>query len=212
MIVKEKKINKRRSDKKRDVKPSVPISLKEVIYRLSYITNTPVKDVVESICNSGINSRKVIEHLSKHFKRSYKFGNTVYMGDLSRISLHKVILVGKKERITTRLKDGENETFDKIRQLSYALDCTPTMATALLLEVSVKNTEYVNDFVKNHLEGQLDPGRLKELKEVLKYINKNNPYEEEISLSALIFYLLDEMKYGATNIGASIQNWLEKVK
>lgn len=211
MTVKERK-RKVRSDKKRDVKPTISVNLKECIYRLSYITNMPVKDIVESICDSGIRSRKVIDHLSQHFKRNLKFSNTLYIGDILRTPLHRLTLPGKKERITTRLKDGDEETYDKIKQLAYALDCTPTTATAFLLEVSIKNTDYVNDQIKNHLQGQLDPGRIKELKAVLNYINKNNPYDEEISLSALIFYLLDELKIGATNINHSIQAWLDKVK
>ena len=211
MTVKEKK-RKVRSDKKRDVKPTIPVNLKECIYRLSYITNMPVKDIVESICDSGIRSRKVIDHLSQHFKRNLKFSNTLYIGDISRTPLHRLALPGKKERITTRLKDGDEETYDKIKQLAYALDCTPTTATALLLEVSIKNTDYVNEQIKSHLQGQLEPGRIKELKAVLNYINKNNPYDEEISLSAIIFYLLDELKIGATNINHSIQAWLDKVK
>ncbi|MEK1833052.1 hypothetical protein AAAC51_41510 [Priestia megaterium] len=63
-----------------------------------------------------------------------------------------------------------------------------------------------------HLEEELDQGRLKELKEVLKFINKNNPYKEEYSLPNLISYIMDELKVGATNLGSSVQNWLESIQ
>lgn len=214
----EKRIRKVRSvravrkDKKRDLKPSISPNLKECIYRLSYITNTPVKDVAEAICESGINSRKVIEHLSNYFRRPFQLGSTVFMGNISRTPFHKTQLKGPKERITLRVKDGEGELYERIRQLSYALDCTPTMATAILLDVSVKNTEYVNEYVRKHIEGQLDPNRMKQLKEVIAYINKNNPYEEEVTLSALVFYLLDELKLGATSVKSTLEKWIDKVR
>ncbi|MCM3068585.1 hypothetical protein M3568_19950 [Priestia flexa] len=83
MRVEEKK-RKIRSDKKRDVKPSLPIDLKECVYRLSYITNTPVKNVIESICISGLASSKVMDYLSNYFRRGFSFGSTVYMGDMSK--------------------------------------------------------------------------------------------------------------------------------
>lgn len=63
-----------------------------------------------------------------------------------------------------------------------------------------------------HLEEELDQGRVKELKEVLKFINKNNPYKEEYSLHNLISYIMDELKVGATSLGSSVQNWLESIQ
>ncbi|MCJ7992628.1 hypothetical protein MUB15_31250, partial [Priestia sp. OVS21] len=71
----EEKQRKVRCDKKRDVKPTIPIHLKECIYRLSYITNTPVKDVTESICISGLKSPKVMDYLSHYFRRGFSFEN-----------------------------------------------------------------------------------------------------------------------------------------
>lgn len=205
-----KKERKIRSDKKRDVKPTIPINLKECIYRISYITNNPVKDVTEALIMSGLASTKVIDYLSQFFKRNFQYNSTIYMGDHTRTITIKIN--GKKERITTRLRDGHNETYDLIKQLAYALDCTPSMATAIILDASIKNTESVNEYMRKYLEQELDPGRMKELKEVLKYINQNNPYQEEVSISALLFHLLDEMKISASNLGGSIQSWLDKVK
>lgn len=211
MSVEETK-RKVRCDKKRDVKPTIPIHLKECIYRLSYITNTPVKDVTESICISGLKSPKVMDYLSHYFRRGFSFENTVYMGDMSRTPIRKMYVNIDKERISTRLKDGHGDTYDVIKRLAYALDCTPTLATAFLIEASIKNTEFVNDYVKAHLEEELDKGRLKELKEVLKYINQNNPYKEEVSLSHLVFYIMEELRHGANTIGTSVQNWLDKIR
>lgn len=198
-----------RSDKKRDIKPTISISLKDCIYRLSYITDTPVKDVAELICEKGLQSRKVIEYLANYFRRDYKFLSTVYFGDLGRESLQRKYQSGKNERITIRFTQA---TYEDIFYLANALDVTPSKATALLLDASVRNTNLLNAFVKTYLHGQLDNQRMNELKLVLKYINKNNPYNEEISWFTLLSIIFDELKGSTSNIKGLVHNWIDKYK
>lgn len=203
------KERKTRSDKKRDVKPTISVDLKNCVYQLSYITNTPVKDVVEIICEKGLQSRRVLEYLSKNFRREFQFMNTIYMGDLGRESLQRKYQSGKNERITTRFTQ---DTFEIIKKLSDALDVTPSKATALLLDASVRNTNLLNNFVKAYLYNHIDDNRMKELKLVLKYINKNNPYNEEISWLTLLSIIFEEIKESTGSVKQTIHNWLDKYK
>jgi hypothetical protein len=205
----EEKKRKVRSDKKRDVKPTISVNLKECVNRLSYITNTPVKDVAESICEAGLNSKKVIEYLSQYFRRDFRVGNTFYLGDLNRISLQKKKFNVPSSRITIRFTQS---TYEKINALSYALDVTPTRATGILLDASIRNTNFINTFAKNYIKGQLDQGRMKELKKVLKFINENNPYEEDISWATLLSYIFDEIKEGTITVKTALVNWIDKYK
>jgi hypothetical protein len=55
-------------------------------------------------------------------------------------------------------------------------------------------------------ETQLDGGRMKELKKVLKFINENNPYEEEITWVTLLSYLFEEIKEGTSTIKTGLVN------
>ena len=208
-VVIEQKKRQQRSDKKRDVKPTIPMQLRECIYRLSYITDTPVKDVSEALCESGINSKKVIELLSDKFRRDYRRENTYYLGDLSRPSLQKSNIEGEKERITIRFSQ---ETYEKISSLAYALDVTVSKATFLLLDASVRNTNFLNRYVKESLRTHLDDKRMRELQEVLKFINDNNPYEEKITWMGFISYLYHEFKGSTKTVSQSIIDWLEKQK
>lgn len=205
-IVRKRKV---RSDKKKELKPTINYRLHDCVYRLSYITNTPVKDVGVEICKSGLSSRKVIELLSKKFRRNYKFKQTVYIGDLERESNRVKTLEGLKKRITLRFDQNDSE---QICELAYALDVTPTTAAAILLDAAVKNTDIVNVYLKQYVEETLDEARMRELKEVLKFINKNNPYDEEISLTMLISYLFDEFMDSTMNFKKVITNWLDKYK
>lgn len=110
-----------RSDKKRDVRPTIPITLKECIYRISYITNSPVKDVCVDIYKAGVVSRKVVDHLSVFFRRQIWLDQTLYRGSLANPSIKEQIPGGPKERITMRFSQ---QSFENIRALGYALDVT----------------------------------------------------------------------------------------
>lgn len=203
------KIRKTRSDKKRDVKPTVSSNLRDCIYRLSYITQTPVKDVVEILCEKGLKSRKVVEYLSQYFRRDFQFINTLFIGDFKRESLQYKYQSGKNVRITTRFNQT---TYENISSLAYALDVTPSKATALLLDASTRNTNILNAFVKFYLHAHVDQSRIKELKQVLKYINKNNPYNEEISWFVLLSMIFDDIKDSTSNIKEKIHSWIDKYK
>jgi hypothetical protein len=203
-ITKNKKV---RSDKKRDIKPTISTTLRDCIYRLSYVTDKPVKDVAEIICDKGLQSRRVIEYLSNYFRRNLIFANTIFYGDPARESLQRKYQKGKNERITIRFTQS---TYENINNLSNALDVTPSKATALLLDASIRNTNLLNAFVKSYLHEHLDNSRMKELKAVLKYINKNNPYNEEISWFALISMLFEEFKDNTSNIKEIVHSWIDK--
>ncbi|MDM5215154.1 hypothetical protein QUF94_27990 [Peribacillus sp. NJ4] len=201
------KTRKVRSDKKHTIKPTIPVKLKETINRISYITTTPVKDVGEFICESGLHSKQVIEILSGHFRRSYHFNNTVYFGELERKSLQREKYNVPTERATIRFKESTNE---QINALAYSLDVTPSKATALLLETSIKNPIIINQYLKMYLQKNIDTTRIKELKKIIKFINDNNPYEEEISWSEILSYIYKEIKTSTTTMTAAITGFIEK--
>jgi hypothetical protein len=197
-----------RSDKKRDVKPTVPIELHDCISRISYITNTPMKDVAERICMAGIQSKEVIEALSIYFKRDFWAtpyllyrGNPMINHDRTRK------IPGLKKRITIRFNQ---DMHDRLTDLSYALDTTVSSATGLLLEYSVKHSNIVHHYMESYVQGILDKNRLSQLKKVIAFINKNNPYNEEITIGMLINYLVDEFKDAAKNIKYSLMEWIDQ--
>ncbi|UOQ49320.1 hypothetical protein MUN88_04130 [Gracilibacillus caseinilyticus] len=161
------------------------------------------------ICEKGLQSRSVIDHLSEYFRRDYKHNNTLYIGDLGKESLQRKWQSGKNERVTTRFTQ---DAYEKIRMLSDALDVTPSKAAALLLDASVRNTHLLNSFVKSYLHQHLDTNRMKELKLVLKYINKKNPYNEDISWFTLLSMIYDEIKDNTKNVKVKINQCVEKGK
>ena len=131
------------------------------------------------------------------------------MGDWGRESLQRKVQSGKNERITIRFSQA---SYENIYSLSCALDVTPSKATALLLDASIRNTNLLNAYVKSYLNYHIDEVRMKELKQVLKYINKNNPYNEEISWFALLAIIFEDIKESTGNVKDVIHNWMDKYK
>lgn len=198
-----------RSDKKRDVKPTISEHLRETVYRISYITSTPVKDVAETICNHGITSSKVMGNLSGNFRRTVRLRNTVYIGSLDMPSIQRMKPVGKTQRISIRFK---REDFENIGTLAFALDVTPSRAAALLLDASIRDGDFINYYIRDYLKTQLNEQRMNELRKVLKYINKKNPYEEEVSWGLLLTYIVDEVKEAGVTISDTVSKFIKEWK
>lgn len=194
-----------RSDKKRDVKPTVSHELKDCIYRLSYITDTPVKDVAEQICINGFGRKKVISHLSTNFRRDIRIDNSVYFGDFDRVSVRKRTAPGQSERISIRFK---SDMYERLSVLAYALDCSVARACALLLDSTVREVDFINEFARDYIGKNVDKRRMEELKKVLQYINAGNPYEEEISWYTLLSYLMKEVKVSAEKVQDTVTDFI----
>lgn len=191
-LKREGKKRKERSDKKVDVKPTIPIHLFNCISDLSYcMDNKPIKDVVETICAEGMESKMVIQHLSKNFKRGYTMGTTVFMGNSelghSRYLIRKDII---KKRISTRFT---RDFYERINALSNSLDCTPSTTTGMLLEASVMDITIIDRMIKPYTE-KMDKHQRRTLKTVIKYLRKDNPFIQEVEFMDVVKYLVEWLK------------------
>lgn len=196
-----------RSDRKRDIKPTVSIELRDCIYRLSQITGLSVMVVAEAICINGIGRKMVVSHLALNFRRDVRIDNTLYLGDLARVPVKKRTAAGKSDRVSIRFSQ---QTYEAISALAWALDCTVSRACALLLDASVRDSDFINEFVRRYLEDNIDGERMKELRKILKYVNANNPYNEEYSWAALLSYMVDEVKDSVGKVSDTVSDFIVK--
>lgn len=201
----EVKKRKQRSDSKKDLKPTVDIELKEALARIAYITDTPIKDVAATFIEKGLISRKVLESLSSHYRRSLRLGNTFFMGSLDSKPIKRTS-VGNTERISTRLPQ---HTYENLANLAYALNVTPSTAGAILLERAVRHSEILNIYVRSYLTEEVDERRMVELKRVLRYLNMNNPYAEKVSWFSFLS-ILRENGQGTGTLSDVVQQFLDK--
>lgn len=198
-----KGVRGQRSDKKRDVKPTLKLDLKDAIYRLSNITYTPVKDVCPSLCMFVIKDRKTIEHLSQFFKRDLLFDNTMFRGHVTNKTISKRINV-PGERVTIRFSQSE---YSAIALLAFSLDCTVSRATAILLEISMSQVRFVNSYIKEFLQQELSESQLREFKEILRYVNRNG--ESHHSWASLLAHVVDEVGSPVNRIKDAISSFID---
>lgn len=179
---------KERSDKKREVKPLIPSISRENIFRISHVTQTPIKDICEFLVVHMLRDRNTIELLSKHFKRNVGIGSTLYRGDLGNVPVSKRLKV-ESGLVTIKFK---REDYELICALAYALDVTPTRATAILLELGTKNIKAVNEYVHEYMVGEISDSRMRELRRVLSFVNQYN--EDNSSWLSLLSTIVGDIR------------------
>ena len=177
-----------RSDKKRDVSPTIKWELKEAISRLSFITNTKMKDSCSEMISFATNDIEIIQRLSVSFVRDVRFNDTMFRGHLDNIRFPRTD-TGKCVRMHMRLVTHD---FENLKTLAYALDLTPTRVSAILLDICIHDFRFLNMYVQKYLSSELTRPQMLEFREMLKYINKNS--NNEMTMAALLSAIVDEVK------------------
>lgn len=199
-------VRKVRSDKKREVKAVLTIELKDAIYRLSYITYTPVKDVCERLCMYVLDDQHAIEQLSHFFKRDVRIGHTIYMGHATNKTVTKRFK-GITSKVTVRFKQN---LYNNIAALSYAFDCTPSRTVALILNAAMRNSGYVNQYIHEYLDGKLTENQMHELRGILKYVNHTSDAKQ--SWMALLGHIMDEVSAPVSKVKDVVSEFLSNIK
>lgn len=149
---------KERSDKKYDVDCVVHAKSYELIARLAYICDLPLKDVSEKLCVKGFESKGIIEEMSYLFRREFVYrSNFVFIGDPENKKYQKP--KNANERVYFRVHKGVDE---KIDELAFALDSSKRAAVGLLIETALQDNEVFESLIKAHCPK--DEKRMEKLK------------------------------------------------
>lgn len=201
---------KKRSDAKKEVKPTIELRLYDHITRIADITGNPIKDVGETFCKNGMYSRKVIGILAPKFRRDYIFHNTLFRGNPDLMS--ERTRKKQKDLRTTRIKmTFRQESFDDLADIAHALDVTPFTAAGMLLRESIMNTDITNEYLSKYLEDVLDDDRKEQLRLVLDFIRRQNSDEEPITLAQMMNYIMDNFMDKSRNLKRAVVDWLDQV-
>ncbi|MCY9546762.1 hypothetical protein [Lysinibacillus xylanilyticus] len=158
------------------------------------------------MCIYVVYDKRIIEHLSQFFKRDVRMSNTLYFGNATNKIISKRER-GDNQRVSVRFTQG---VYDSIAVLSYAMDCTPSRTVAILLNIAMKNVEYVNRYMKEYLDGHLSEQQMRELRGVLKYVNHTSDAQQ--SWMALLGTILDEVSAPMTRVKDAVSEFLSGIK
>ncbi|MFY0521148.1 hypothetical protein ACOMCU_25470 [Lysinibacillus sp. UGB7] len=193
----------RRYQKKRDVKPIISVGLKDVIYRLNYITGIPVQDICPELCMLVLKDRKSIEDLSQYFKRDLIFSNTMFRGHETNKTIEKRIK-GPSDRVSARFTQSE---YASLALLTFALDCSVSRSAAVLLEISMSQVRFVNTYLKQYLQEELNESQMRELREILRYVNRVG--ESYYSWASLLSHVVDEVGTPVSRIKDVVSDFID---
>lgn len=166
---------KERSDKKVQVAPIISVKLKREIERLAYITDQPIKYVGELLCYEGIHTKDVVETLTPYFQRgAHRIGNTLVLGSTENKSLRERTDNDVTDRISIRFPQRD---YADIRLLADLLDVSASRAVALLLDASIRHPTIIERMLQQYnLRNSLDDVYTAEIRKLMKYVNRDNPY------------------------------------
>lgn len=192
-----------RSDKKREIQPTLSVDVFSCIHRLHKITGMPIKTIGEEICLRGLKDKRIISMLSIHFRRDIQLDNTVYIGHTDQPPVARRFK-GLTKRISVRFY---SQTYDNINALSYASDCTVARACALLIDICLTDADFVNDYVEGYLMENIDAEQMKELRSLMKALNATGE-NEVISWGRLLSFVMDDAVAGMGKVKESVNEFL----
>ncbi|MEC0272266.1 hypothetical protein [Peribacillus frigoritolerans] len=91
--------------------------------------------------------------------------------------------------------------------MAYSMDCSVSLAATMLLIAGIGNRDVSTQMVDSEVISLLDPGRLKSLKMIQKYISKLN--DEHISLFSLIPYIRHEVVDTTKTLHEKVNLWID---
>ena len=169
-----------RIDKKKQIKATIPIDLKDALFRIRHVTRTPVKDVCEYLVHELLFDHKTYVTLNEYMHHTIRLDDSTYRGHSTNPQISKHV-GDRTDRVTINFK---RDDYDAIYNLSYALAISPSRTVGLLLGMAMADLNIVNGYVKEYLKDNLNDGELKELKLLLRYVNNSNP--DHLSWMALL--------------------------
>lgn len=191
-----------RSDAKKDVKSTLPVELRDAIYRLSNITDTPVMHVAELLFLHSVKNSEIVDYVAAYFQRDIMLNGTLYRGMLTNPSILKQKYKGQTDRIHFRLT---KDAYEILAVFAYALGCSRSKACAVLLEECIHESDFISNYVEQHLADNLNSNRMKDLREFMRYVNNG---EEIHSWASLLSYIKDEVKKPFKNVQEVVENFV----
>ena len=173
--------------KKREVKPFVGSEVKDTILKISFITGCSIKGICEDLCSHAFKTGLGVE-LSPYFKRDLYIDGKSFNGNESGSKFN--IYTKDAERISTTLNETD---YEYAYNLAYAMECSVAKVVAYALEKSMKDFDFLNNYMEQILSKCVTKDRKDILLDVVKKVNDAN-FEEEYTIVSLLLYIADEYR------------------
>ena len=189
---------------KHDVKPFIEVEMKDLIYKLSFITGFSVNNICEDLCTHAIKTG-VGKELSSHFKREIKLDGVVYPSLKEPKKFAKN--TNKIERMSLKLSSF---VYEYANTLSFAMGGSISKVVAYFLERSVNDYDFLDQYTTEFLSKKMDENRKNIMKKIIYDVN--NDYlpddSKEHSIISLLIYIIDEYKQPTESVEEALKNFI----
>ncbi|MEK4983591.1 hypothetical protein [Bacillus sp. FSL K6-6540] len=194
-----------RSDKKRAIAPQIHLSTYEQIARIGYICDIPLKTVGELLCREGYGSYKMMDSLRGLLRRDLLYDdNHYFLGNMNNPPYRAS--KGEKRRIDMRFFDFEHARF---AALSYALDCSVSTATGLILETAIRRKDLLHPILGRYIQKDLHPKRVEQLRQLCRQLDAISP-NEFVTLPLVLAHIIDRSLREKTKVKSTIEKVMEQ--
>lgn len=125
--------------KHKEVQPFIKMRSKNVIYKMSYVTNRSVKQICRDLCLHALkNKGELAEELSPYIKWSIRIEKNVYFPNNEPIGYYP--LSGNNlERVNVKI---DLTSFEFVRALAFSLAWSPAKLIAYCIERSMSDFDF----------------------------------------------------------------------
>lgn len=171
----ESKVRKVRSDKKREVKPTVSLYIRNNLFTISRLTGMPVKDVALIMVNWAFYNDDVMRQLQPKMISNFAISNRIYVGNREPYPF-KVAYKGATGKITIKFPQDIYET---LRKLAFSIGTTPTTICAVLIRRAMFTPSFMEEHALRYKRYLKHPQQYEELYKFIETLSETIPQEKE---------------------------------
>lgn len=184
------------------VKPYINVKQKETISKLNFLTGLPIKDICNDLMEHAVKSNYAI-FLTQHFKRGVIINKLQFPAKNDPVPFPEV--KGETTRITLKVN---NRIHEYANSLYYATDVSVPKILASMINYSINDNKFFNDYVSKYLTEKIGEDRKKLLKSVMDDVNGVTECDENIS--SLLFYIVETEKEIDEGLGEAVEKFASR--
>lgn len=181
------------------VKPYISVEQKGTISELSFLTGLPIKVICDDLMEHAVDSNYAF-FLTQHFKRGVIINKVQFPAKNDPVPFPEN--KGELTRITLRIN---NKIHEYANSLYYATDISVPKILASMINYSLNDNKFFNEYVSNHLTNKVSDEHKKMLQSVLGSLNEGT--ERDQNMGTLIFYIMENKKDIDEGLGEAVEKF-----
>lgn len=169
-------MRKIRSDKKREVKPTVSVYIRNNICSLANIVGSSAGDAGLAIISKGFHNDDVMRQFQPLMISNFNIDNRIYVGNRENGPV-KINYRGSTAKLSIKFP---MDIYEDLRRLAYSIDLTPTTTAALMIRKGMFCDPFMDEQKQLYLNRCHDDEQKTELIRFISCLDKSIPNRERM--------------------------------